>query len=443
MKKSTYFIFAFIMILTTNTFAQRPTLEISFTSLYYGQYVSSDSIMIKNMNQGGDTMLYAPDTTLVLEYVVGITDNEGIGKNSISVSQNYPNPVTDGQTTIEVYLPEKQQLKILVVDILGRVATRYNSKLNAGKHVFTFYPGKEAHYVLSAFAGNSTQAIKITSLQSNMNASVCLQYNGNEGPKENMKSAIGNSNFTFTLGDTLRYVGYASTPAGIRASDVIDDTPLDNKTITFEIIEGIPCPGTAAITYHGQTYNTVQIFDQCWLKENMNIGIMINGDTNMKDNGIIEKYCYDNNERNCDVYGGLYQWDEMMQYITLPGVQGICPVGWHISTDEEWTQLSDSLGGGGHAGRDVKETGTSHWFSPNSASNLTGFTALPGGYRGYNSGTFEMLGEGADFFTSTEGSGPYPFVFYRSLYYASSMMGGSGSGGVWKTHGNSVRCIKD
>ena len=99
--------------------------------------------------------------------------------------------------------------------------------------------------------------------------------------------------------------------------------------------------------------------------------------------------------------------------------------------------------GAGHAGRDVKETGTSHWFSPNIASNLTGFTALPGGYRGYNSGTFEMLGEGADFFTSTESSGQYPFVLCRSLYYASSMMGGGGSGGAWKTHGNSVRCIKD
>ena len=434
MKKSTYFILAFIMVLTTNNFAQRPTLEISFTSLYYGQYVSLDSIMIKNLRQGGDTMLYAPDTTLVLEYALGINDNKGIGKNNFSVSQNYPNPVTDGQTTIDVYLPEKQQLKILVVDILGRVAARYNSKLNAGKHVFTFYPGKEKNYIFSAFAGNSTQAIKITSLQSNMNASVRLQYNGNEGPKENMKSVIGNSNFTFTLGDTLRYVGYASTPAGIRGSDVIDDTPLDNNTILFEIIEGIPCPGTAAITYHGQTYTTVQIFDQCWLKENMNVGIMINGDTNMKDNGIIEKYCYDNDERNCDVYGGLYQWDEMMQYDTLSGAKGICPVGWHISTNDEWNQLAIVC-----SGSDLKETGTSHWFSPNSASNSSGFTALPGGGRTYF-GTFDMLGEGATFFTSTEMEPPYYGVWYRSLYYASSMIVG---GNTFKTDGLSARCVKD
>ncbi len=51
---------------------------------------------------------------------------------------------------------------------------------------------------------------------------------------------------------------------------------------------------------------------------------MIPGANNMTNNGIIEKYCYDNNEANCDIYGGLYQWNEMMQYVTTEGVQGIC-----------------------------------------------------------------------------------------------------------------------
>ncbi len=62
----------------------------------------------------------------------------------------------------------------------------------------------------------------------------------------------------------------------------------------------------------GQTYNTVQIDDQCWLAENLNIGIMINGAYNQSDNGVINKYCYDNDPSNCEIYGGLYQWDEMI-----------------------------------------------------------------------------------------------------------------------------------
>ncbi len=61
-------------------------------------------------------------------------------------------------------------------------------------------------------------------------------------------------------------------------------------------------------------------------------------------NGIIEKYCYDDNTSNCDTYGGLYQWEEMMQYVTTPGAQGICPDGWHLPTDEEFKTMEMALG---------------------------------------------------------------------------------------------------
>ena len=85
----------------------------------------------------------------------------------------------------------------------------------------------------------------------------------------------------------------------------------------------------------GQIYNTVQIGTQCWMAENMNIGTRINGSGDQTNNGTIEKYCYDDNEANCDTNGGLYQWNEMMQYTTMEGAQGICPAGWHIATDAE------------------------------------------------------------------------------------------------------------
>jgi hypothetical protein len=75
-----------------NAFSQKPTMELTFTAENNGQYVPLDSIFIKNLTQGGDTTLYAPDTTLLLEYIVGIADNDRIEKNSFFVSQNYPNP---------------------------------------------------------------------------------------------------------------------------------------------------------------------------------------------------------------------------------------------------------------------------------------------------------------------------------------------------------------
>ena len=124
----------------------------------------------------------------------------------------------------------------------------------------------------------------------------------------------------------------------------------------------------------GQTYNSVQIGTQCWMAENLNIGEMINGSEEMTDNGVIEKYCYDNDPANCETYGGLYQWNEMMEYTTTPGVQGICPTDWHLPSDGEWTTLTDFLGGESVAGGKMKETGTVHWRTPNiGATNESGF----------------------------------------------------------------------
>ena len=74
-------------------------------------------------------------------------------------------------------------------------------------------------------------------------------------------------------------------------------------------------------TYEGQMYRTVQIGNQCWFKENLNVGTMIPGSQEMTDNSIIEKYCYENDPANCATYGGLYQWNEMMQYTTQQGTK--------------------------------------------------------------------------------------------------------------------------
>ena len=98
-----------------------------------------------------------------------------------------------------------------------------------------------------------------------------------------------------------------------------------------------------AVFHDGKNYQTVQIGAQCWFKENLNIGIRINGSQNQTDNGIIEKYCYNDDENNCNTYGGLYQWDEMMQYMNTEGAKGICPYGWHLPTDAEWEILTNSL----------------------------------------------------------------------------------------------------
>jgi len=199
-----------------------------------------------------------------------------------------------------------------------------------------------------------------------------------------------------------------------------------------------PCPGLPVVNYGGQTYNTVQIGNQCWMKENLNIGIRIDGDQEQTNNQTIEKYCSNDNENNCDEYGGLYQWEEMMQYATAQGSKGICPEGWHLPSDDEWSTLIDYLGGDDVAGGKMKETGTTHWNLPNTgASNESGFTALPGGIR-TSDGSFIYLAEYAGFWSSTEDNiseawRRYLGYDYSGVYHESSS----------KDHGRSVRCVCD
>jgi len=198
-----------------------------------------------------------------------------------------------------------------------------------------------------------------------------------------------------------------------------------------------------------QTYNTVQIGSQCWMAENLNIGYRINGNDEQTDNGIIERYCYHDSIENCDVYGGLYQWKEMMQYVTEPGSKGICPDGWHLSTDDEWCTLEQfvdptidcsSTGWRGiDGGGKLKETGLLHWQAPNTgATNSSGFTALPGGNR-LDIANFVNIKKFSIFWTSS-GVLASSEAWFRDLGYNSAQVYRKY---VFWFQGYSVRCIKD
>ncbi len=194
------------------------------------------------------------------------------------------------------------------------------------------------------------------------------------------------------------------------------------------------------------------------MAENLNVGAMINSITGgtysngeQTDNGTIEKYCYDDNTNNCNTYGGLYQWNEMMQYVTTEGTQGICPPGWHIPTEAEWQILEMHLGmtqaeagnvdwrGTHNEGGKLKETGLTHWNNPNTgATNSSGFTALPGGNLRYSEGLFYYLGQyGYWWSSSIESSGNMWYRFLEDNYDQVGRISGNEAAGL------SVRCLKN
>ncbi len=413
--------------------AQPQSITLTFAARYYGAPVATDSILVKNINRNCDTVLYAPDTTLVLDYTVGLSEMIKPDK-AFRVYQNYPNPVVNGKTFIDVRLPEKSQLVLKVYDMQGMAVTGYSGTLPSGTHTFAFYPEKRGNYLLTAIAGEKYQSVKIINYGAGKNHSSRLVHHSYKKGSSGLKTAESSKGFWFEPGDTLRYVGYAKTPQDINGSDVLESAPEVNSTFTFHIIEGVPCTGIEAVKYMGHLYPTVQIKNQCWLKENLNVGTMISGDTNMTDNGILEKYCYDNDPANCEVYGGLYQWNEMMQYTNTEGGQGICPQGWHVATKSEWDILSYQQGS-----IVFKETGTYHWLPGNLGTNSSGFTALPGGTKHYYSGEFWLLHANAVFYTSSELAPPSWGVWFKEFLYSNA----SDSGNIYKNEGLSVRCIKD
>lgn len=215
-----------------------------------------------------------------------------------------------------------------------------------------------------------------------------------------------------------------------------------NFTTTFE------CGTQLSDLRDGKTYSTVLIGNQCWMQQNLNVGTRIDGTTAQTNNSTIEKYCYDDLETNCNTYGGLYRWDEMMQYTTKESTQGVCPAGFHLPSDHEWKVLEMALGmtpseadqvdwRGTDEGGKLKALGYTYWNSPNTgATNSSLFSALPAGGSD-NTGAFCCMGSFADYWTSTwivDTQSHYRFLSYDSQQIR--RIDGD------RAYGTAVRCVR-
>jgi uncharacterized protein (TIGR02145 family) len=189
----------------------------------------------------------------------------------------------------------------------------------------------------------------------------------------------------------------------------------------------------------GNFYNTVAIGTQVWFKENLRTkkyrsGALIPVKTNTDTSTLVGQMYYYSNDSlaNYSVYGALYNWKATQSSDSL------CPVGWHVPTDAEWTTLTTFLGGTSVAGGKMKSIGTTYWNSPNTgATNESGFSALPGGFRN-NDGSFIVIRSYAFFWSATEFDAFDAWL--RDLYSDNSNVSRFISN---KSLGASVRCLKN
>ncbi|MFH1197153.1 MAG: FISUMP domain-containing protein [bacterium] len=344
------------------------------------------------------------------------------------VSDNFPNPFNP-TTRFNITMPERGTVRAGIYNILGQsVANPIERFFEKGINYLDLEMNglPNGIYFSQITIDNKYTVVRKMML---LYGSQHLAINNNT-PHPLLKNS--DKNFNIKLETKLDSLVATSMIIG---SKTFTDLPsfTSNALDLGEFIIERYCPGVQSITYEGETYGTVRIGSQCWLKENLNVGNRINGNKDQQSGNGIEKYCYDDNETNCDTYGGLYQWNEAMQYNITEGTRGICPPEWHIPTEAEFKTLEMVVNQDGDALKEIGQ-GTSN----EAATNKSGFSALLAGYR-YNEGNFYNLGYCTTYFWSSSDDGidsAYGFYIYCDgssiyLYYD------------YEVFGFSVRCLKD
>ena len=419
MKNFTLIIFFVLVIL--NTQAQGYLINFAGT----GATTVVGTVKIDNLTSGATVTLNGGD-------ILHLSETVGIGSVNFdnSALQICPNPMAEQATMIFKAL-ENGSAVISIVDLSGKTVYQTDAFLSYGMQSFRIAGINKGIYFVKVSGNSYFYSAKLISQGNRQNEAGIEYISSVQNTASNpLKSAASIIEMPYTDGDQLLFKGISG-----QYSTIVPDVPTGNKTIAFAF--------AACTDADNNHYAIVQIGDQTWMAENLNVGVRIDGNQEQTNNSIIEKYCNNDLESNCNIYGGLYQWNEMMQFVTTAGVKGICPTGWHIPKDSEWTTATTFLGGESVAGGKMKSTGTIEagtglWYSPNTgATNESGFTAVSAGTRS-SDGTFGGIGYGGVWWSSSVGS--ISNAWYRTMGYAYSDVGtGDGSG----YNGFSVRCLRD
>ena len=250
--------------------------------------------------------------------------------------------------------------------------------------------------------------------------------------------ANGEGELVYTISGTPTSSGTANFAIALGGQTCAINVNVKDVTQT----NGIPGPNITDA--ESNSYKTVYIGTQQWMAENLKVTKYSDGTAipNVTDNTEWENnttgawaYCK-NDAANNAKYGKLYNWYAVSK--TSNGNKNVCPTGWHVPTDAEWTVLTDYLGGESVAGGKMKEAGTASWDSPNTdATNTSLFTGLPGGYRG-GTGIYGNIGNFGGWWSSTEDNSNS--AWNRYLY---NVNGNAYRNFDDKNYGFSVRCLRD
>lgn len=444
-------------------------------------WVRHDSVTITNLDKGWQETIYWPDNRLVMQNNTGIYDIETQNCVSMQLFQNTPNPFI-GSTDVLLKVEEAGTVILEIKDMSGRaiVETTYASYMQSGIHQFRINLSASGLYVMTVRQNGKTSSIKM--LSKGGESGNGIDYKGMmEKPYQDTYTMVPQKSYIraytqnpFEYGDMMEYVGYATINGEACVSQSVSQLlPESVQIIILQFDEALvmpdvlPCPGTPTLTdIDGNVYNTVQIGQQCWMKENLRTTRY--ADSTEIPTGISDSYTLpyryfpNNDESNVTDYGFLYNWSAVMHGGTSSdsepsGVQGICPTGWHVPSRSEWTALTDYVGsmdvyvcGSNTAWIAKSLAATTGWNSSNNfcavgndmgANNATGFSALPAGT--YSDGDYGTFGNTAGFWCSTELNTEWAKISVIANMGNYVSMNDSATDGTTKNVGASVRCVRD
>lgn len=423
-------------------------ITITFAGDLNGSPIALDSILVQNLDAGGDTLLLYPDTVLVLGLSTGMRDFA----SHVDPIRSLPNPFR-GSTDMEVASTGGEML-LMVHDATGRLVASQRVEATPGQHRFRYTSGMPGLHIVSVEQNGQHHAQRLVAVEGTGSANGTLSHLGAGGtPTKEGRPKSDRSLFTWQPGDGLRYIGYASNDTALFCG-VLQETPFLSATRTF-FFYAAACPEAPTVTdIDGNMYATLRIGDQCWMASNLKTSHYSDGSEIPNVTGNNEwrsqntgAWCnYENNAVHGTTYGKLYNWFAAMD------VRGVCPLGWHVPSDEEWKQLENTLGISADEVNDIGVRGetenvggmmkaTASWNAPNAgATNESGFSGLASGNRdGFSAGTFFNAGS-IGYWWSSSDYGEFNYAWYRRL---SSSNAGVGRYGYYKRSGFCIRCLQD
>lgn len=468
----------FCMSLVTTFYAQTVTLRYTGNGNNNNQYVQLDRVVINNLTQNWQETLLWPDTVLTMT-TTGIDDVETQNLSSLQLSQNNPNPF-NGTTYANLTVAESGNVSIEITDVAGRVVGTNHFTSQSGIHQLRVTLSTAGVYFLTARMNGQVSSIKMVNQGEGGTDAIeqaeFVEMNRLSIPQKNQSTSKGSTTNPFQPGDQMEYVGYATIHGTEAESEHVTQTLNDSQVITlqFEILPaGQPCPGMATLMdIDSNVYNTVQIGNQCWMRENLRTtryadGVVIPFSTYANASSASTasyRYAPDENESNVSTYGYLYNWRAVMNGASSSnanpsGVQGVCPNGWHVPSDAEWAQLLNYVLSQGYEcisstehpdpnlakaiaadyGWDLYNEEECAVGNNLTANNVTGFSALPAGFCAYPDHT--NFGHTTYFWTASK------FNDYSAIYYCLNYNVADVWSSAWDAYSNlpgySVRCVRD